>query len=61
MSYDDFTSNFHTVEICHVPQTEEERKSLKKAFECVTFEGSWKANINAGGCINFRGERFYHT
>lgn len=58
MSYDNFIGEFHTLEICHVPQTKEEKKKMGRSWEGVAFEGAWKVNVNAGGCINHLSKTF---
>lgn len=57
MSYDDFITNFHKMEICHQhPETIEEfdvEVKHKRSWEVKKEHGSWKRRVNAGGCRNF--------
>ncbi|XP_054713836.1 LOW QUALITY PROTEIN: calpain-A-like [Uloborus diversus] len=57
ISYKDFMSNFHRVEICNLnPDSLDDEpltKKSKKKWEMSMFEGSWTKNCTAGGCRNF--------
>ncbi|CAD5113076.1 DgyrCDS2268 [Dimorphilus gyrociliatus] len=53
MSFDDFSNNFQRMEICHLgPDSIPEGEGVK--WEMSLMEGSWKRNINAGGCANYK-------
>ncbi len=59
MSYEDFTANYHKVEICNLgPDSpmESGAKAAKKKWETNLIDGTWKAKVNAGGCRNFLGK-----
>jgi hypothetical protein len=56
MSYRDFVDNFRSVEICHVPMQEEEKKHVTRCWEMTMWRGAWVKNVSAGGNWNLRGE-----
>lgn len=53
MSFDDFTRNFTTLEICIYMSPN--APTDKQMWEKTTHEGSWKCYVNAGGCANHMG------
>ncbi|KAA0192085.1 Calpain-B, partial [Fasciolopsis buskii] len=57
MSYEDFTSTFTRLEVCHLGlESLEHDQDLrgKRRLEESIFSGEWQKNVNAGGCINNR-------
>ena len=61
MSYDDFVSNYHKIEICNMgPDSPQDESGVKKHWEATVHHGEWKDKVNAGGCRNFLG-RLYVT
>lgn len=60
MSYKDFTSNFTTLDVCmaaplHDESLQVSKSKVKRHWEVTSYEGSWRRNINAGGCRNHLG------
>lgn len=55
MSYPDFMSNWHKVEICHLGPTESDSGEQVKRWEATSLDGSWKPRVTAGGCRNYLG------
>ncbi|CAH8528468.1 unnamed protein product [Heterobilharzia americana] len=55
MSYQDFTSNFEKLEICHLgPQSMGDiDKKVNRVWEMCIEEGCWQRRVSAGGCRNF--------
>ncbi|CAH8843229.1 unnamed protein product [Trichobilharzia szidati] len=55
MSYQDFTSNFEKLEICHLgPQSMgDAAKAKNRVWEMCIEEGCWQRRVTAGGCRNF--------
>ena len=57
MSYNDFVTNYHKIEICNLgPDSPQDESGVKKHWEATVHEGSWVSRVNAGGCRNFLGE-----
>ena len=57
MSYNDFVTNYHKIEICNLgPDSPQDESGVKKRWEATVHEGSWVSRVNAGGCRNFLGE-----
>ncbi|XP_064628930.1 calpain-B-like [Lineus longissimus] len=52
MSFDDFTKNFTTVEVCMLSPDSAGEES-KKRWEMQINQGSWQKHVSAGGCRNF--------
>ncbi|EDV27479.1 uncharacterized protein TRIADDRAFT_21543 [Trichoplax adhaerens] len=59
MSYEDFISNYVTLEICMLKPDIEYKDGNKMKWNFVEVAGEWKKGVNAGGCWNFR--KTYHT
>lgn len=56
MSYQDFIEAFHKLEICNLgPESPLDARKHKRKWEGTKLYGSWKKNVNAGGCRNFLG------
>uniref|UniRef100_A0A0B7AEW7 Calpain-3 n=1 Tax=Arion vulgaris TaxID=1028688 RepID=A0A0B7AEW7_9EUPU len=55
MSFQDFTSNFHKLEICNLgpDSLDEEDLQNKKKWETFKVHESWIRRVNAGGCRNY--------
>lgn len=63
MSYRDFVTNFHRVELCNLSPdslSDEQISNGKKKWEMSVFEGEWTRGVTAGGCRNFL-ETFWHN
>ena len=58
MSYQDFSTNFQRLEICHLgPDALEGEGDEGTHWESQIIPGTWKRKVNAGGCRNYPGER----
>ncbi|BFZ11476.1 hypothetical protein BsWGS_14514 [Bradybaena similaris] len=55
MSFQDFKSNFHKLEICNLgpDSLDEDDLQNKKKWETFKEHGSWIRRVNAGGCRNY--------
>ncbi|TGZ72132.1 hypothetical protein CRM22_002281 [Opisthorchis felineus] len=56
MSFEDFTKNFTSMEMCHLGFSSLEPHAKikgRRRLEEVIYPGSWKRNVNAGGCGNY--------
>jgi calpain len=56
MDFNDFTSNFDKMELCHMgPEAfgESTEGGKKKKWVAQFEQGGWKRRVNAGGCRNF--------
>jgi len=69
MSFEDFVKNFTKLEVCMLEprgdqmtsaNSETEQKT-KRAWKMSLHDGSWKRQVNAGGCRNFLGKIRNHT
>jgi len=59
MSYKDFIKYFFKVEICNLGAdllTDDSPEKKKKRWEQTIYEGSWIKNVNAGGCMKYKGK-----
>ena len=56
MSFQDWSSNFQKLEICHLGVDDLDDpldREKGRHFEATMSEGSWIKRVNAGGCRNF--------
>lgn len=54
MSYQDFISNWHKVEICNLgPVESASNEETARRWEASVLNGCWKPRVSAGGCRNY--------
>lgn len=56
MSFNDWTNNFGTLEICNLAPYLDEGETH---MEMQLHKGEWRASSSAGGCRNFIGKYFW--
>ena len=53
MSFKDFSTNFHRLEICNLtPDSVSDDSDDNVTWQTSYVHGSWKKKVNAGGCRN---------
>ena len=61
MSYKDFITFFHRVEICNLTASSSQKVQGRKEWNCTTAHGKWSKGVSAGGCRNYPSKYYIYN